>query len=80
MSLSNTATPKYYKEFRDSVLRGEIPVNKQVAMQMSLIDELISVLEQENDEYKQFTAAGTGSTPNVEGRLNWWKDKINGLA
>ena len=42
MSLSNTATPKYYKEFRDSVLRGEIPVNKQVAMQMSLIDELIA--------------------------------------
>ena len=34
----------------------------------------------ENDEYKQFTAAGTGSTPNVKGRLNWWKDKINGLA
>lgn len=42
MSLSNTDTPKYYKEFRDSVLRGEIPVNKQVAMQMSLIDELIA--------------------------------------
>jgi len=42
MSLSNTATPKYYGEFRDSVIRGEIPVNEEVSMQMNRIDELIA--------------------------------------
>lgn len=39
--LSNTATPKYYGEFRQKVLLGLIPVNKEVSMQMNLIDELI---------------------------------------
>ena len=39
--LSNTATPYYYGQFRDSVLRGEIPVNEKVSMQMNLIDDLI---------------------------------------
>lgn len=42
MVLSNTATPKYYGEFRDAVIAGEIPVNKEVAMQMELIDDLIA--------------------------------------
>ena len=42
MGLSNTATPKYYGEFRDAVLRGEIPVNKEVAMEMNRIDDLIA--------------------------------------
>lgn len=42
MSLSNTATPKYYAEFRDSVLRNEIPVNREISMEMNRIDELIS--------------------------------------
>lgn len=41
MSLSNTATPKYYAEFRDSVLRGDIPVNWEVSQQMNRIDSLI---------------------------------------
>lgn len=41
MGLSNTATPKYYAEFRDQVIAGEIPVNKEVAMQMELIDRLV---------------------------------------
>lgn len=41
MSLSNTATPKYYGMFRDAVIRGEIPVNKEVAMEMNRIDRLI---------------------------------------
>lgn len=40
--LSNTATPKYYKRFRDAVLRGEIPVNAEIAMEMNRIDELIA--------------------------------------
>ena len=42
MALSNTATPKYYGRFRDSVLRGEIPVCREVAMEMNRIDELIA--------------------------------------
>lgn len=42
MALSNTATPKYYGEFRDAVMRGEIPVNREVSMQMVRIDALIA--------------------------------------
>lgn len=41
MGLSNTATPKYYGQFRDSVLRGEIPVNREVGLEMNRIDALI---------------------------------------
>ena len=39
--LSNTATPKYYGEFRDKVIRGEIPVNEKVSLEMNRIDALI---------------------------------------
>lgn len=42
MGLSNTATPKYYGEFRDSVIRGEIPVNREISMEMNRIDALIA--------------------------------------
>lgn len=42
MALSNTATPIYYGRFRDAVLRGEIPVNKEISMEMNRIDELIA--------------------------------------
>ena len=42
MSLSNTATPKYYGQFRAAVMRGEIPVNKEIAMEMDRIDSLIA--------------------------------------
>lgn len=41
MSLSNTAVPIYYGMFRDAVVRGEIPVNEYVAMEMKRIDQLI---------------------------------------
>lgn len=41
MTLSNTATPRYYGEFRDAVLSGEIPVCKEVAQEMNRIDNLI---------------------------------------
>ena len=41
MSLSNTAVPRYYGKFRDAVMRGEIPVNKQIALEMERIDDLI---------------------------------------
>ena len=40
--LSNTATPKYYGEFRDKVLKGEIPVCKEISMEMNRIDQLIA--------------------------------------
>lgn len=39
--LSNTATPKYYGEFREKVINGEIPVNEYIAMEMRRIDALI---------------------------------------
>ncbi len=42
MALSNTAVPKYYGQFRDAVIRGEIPVCKEVSMEMNRIDELIA--------------------------------------
>ena len=42
MGLSNTATPKYYGQFRDAVMRGEIPVCKTIEMEMNRIDELIA--------------------------------------
>lgn len=41
MALSNTAVPKYYGMFRDAVLRGEIPVCKEVSMEMNRIDGFI---------------------------------------
>lgn len=42
MGLSNTAVPKYYGAFRDAVLRGEIPVCREVSMEMNRIDSLIA--------------------------------------
>lgn len=46
MALSNTAVPIYYGKFRDAVLRGEIPVCREIDMEMNRIDELIA-----NPEY-----------------------------
>lgn len=42
MSLSNTATPVYYGQFRDAVLNGEVPVSKEISMEMNRIDDLIN--------------------------------------
>ena len=42
MALSNTATPIYYGRFRDAVIRGEIPVCKEISMEMNRIDDLIA--------------------------------------
>ena len=41
-NLSNTATPKYYGQFRDAVIRGEIPINREIEMEMHRIDALIA--------------------------------------
>lgn len=42
MPLSNTAVPKYYGAFRDAVIRGEIPVCREISMEMNRIDQLIA--------------------------------------
>ena len=42
MALSNTATPKYYGQFRDAVINGEIPICKEIEMEMHRIDDLIA--------------------------------------
>ena len=42
MALSNTAVPKYYGMFRDAVIRGEIPVCREISMEMNRIDDLIA--------------------------------------
>ena len=42
MALSNTAAPKYYGQFRDAVIRGEIPVCQKISMEMNRIDDLIA--------------------------------------
>jgi phage terminase large subunit-like protein len=42
MSLSNTATPIYYGQFRDAVMRGDVPVNRWISMEMNRIDALIA--------------------------------------
>ena len=41
MALSNTAVPKYYGEFREKVLAGEIPVCYEISLEMNRIDALI---------------------------------------
>ena len=42
MALSNTATPYYYGQFREAVKRGEIPVCREIEMEMNRIDNLIA--------------------------------------
>lgn len=42
MALSNSAVPRYYGEFRNAVLRGDVPVNREIQMEMNRIDDLIA--------------------------------------
>lgn len=42
MTLSNTAVPKYYGQFRDAVIKGKIPVCREISMEMNRIDDLIA--------------------------------------
>jgi phage terminase large subunit-like protein len=62
--LSNTATPIYYGQFRDSVLAGEIPVNEEMSLQMNRIDELI-----ENPDYYYDDEAINGFVEYCESEL-----------
>lgn len=64
MALSNTATPKYYGQFRDAVIRGEIPVCKEISMEMNRIDELIA-----NPDYYYDDKA-------VEGFIKFCEDEL----
>ena len=64
MALSNTATPKYYGMFRDAVLRGDIPVCKEVSMEMNRIDALI-----ENPKYWYDDQAVNGFVAYCENEL-----------
>lgn len=64
MVLSNTATPIYYGEFRDKVLRGEILVNREVSLEMNRIDSLI-----ENPDYYYDSKAVEGFIKYCEGEL-----------
>ena len=64
MALSNTATPKYYGQFRDAVIRGEIPVCKEISMEMNRIDELIA-----NPDYYYDNKA-------VEGFIKFCEDEL----
>lgn len=50
MALSNTAVPKYYGEFRDAVIRGEIPICREIEMEMNRIDDLIDDLDYYYDD------------------------------
>lgn len=42
MALSNTAVPRYYGQFREAVIRGEIPISREVELEMHRIDDLIA--------------------------------------
>lgn len=64
MALSNTAVPKYYGKFRDAVERGEIPICREVAMEMNRIDALI-----DNPQYYY-----DGSV--VEGWINFCESEL----
>ena len=63
-SLSNTATPKYYGQFREAVKRGEIPVCREISMEMNRIDSLIA-----NPNYYYDDKAVEGWISYCEGEL-----------
>lgn len=64
MALSNTATPKYYGRFRDAVMNGEIPICKEIDLEMNRIDALI-----ENPRYWYDDAV-------VEGWIAYCEDEL----
>jgi len=64
MSLSNTAVPYYYGQFRDAVIRGEIPVCREISMEMNRIDDLIA-----NPMYYYDSDAINGFIEYCEGEL-----------
>lgn len=87
MRLSNSAVPRYYGEFRDRVLSGEIPVNKEIEMEMNRIDSLI---ENPNIYYDEGAVEGfikfcenemtltDGSDLNLLDTFKLWSEQIFG--
>lgn len=87
MRLSNSVVPKYYGEFRDKVLSGEIPVNKEIEMEMNRIDGLI---ENPNIYYDEGAVEGfikfcenemtltDGSDLNLLDTFKLWAEQIFG--
>lgn len=61
---SNTATPYYYGKFRDAVIRGEIPVNREISWEMNRIDDLI-----DNPKYYYDSEAMNGYVKYCENEL-----------
>lgn len=64
MALSNTAVPRYYGKFREAVIRGEIPVCKEISMEMNRIDDLIANpgIYYDDIQTRMFRSGGTSST------------------
>ena len=85
--LSNTAVPRYYGEFKESVLRGDIPINQFIAMEMARIDELI---ENPNYYYDESAVEGwikycekeltltDGSDVNLLPSFKLWAERLYG--
>ena len=64
MSLSNTATPRYYEEFREAVIAGEIPVPETISLQMLRIDAMI-----DNPDYYYDESRVEGFVKYCEGEM-----------
>ena len=64
MALSNTATPRYYGEFRDAVIRGDIYVNEEISMEMNRIDNLIADPRFYYDDKA------------IDGRIAYWENEL----
>jgi phage terminase large subunit-like protein len=87
MALSNTATPYYYGQFRDAVLRGEIPVCKEISLEMNRIDALIDnpSVYYDEDAVKGFIAyceneltLTDGSNLNLLDSFKLWAEQLFG--
>lgn len=87
MALSNTATPKYYGEFREKVLNGEIPVNREISMEMNRIDALIEnpmyyYDEEAVDGFVKFCekelTLTDGSNLNLMDTFKLWGEQVHG--
>ena len=87
MALSNTAVPKYYGEFRDAVMRGEKPINREIEMEMHRIDDLIANpgIWYDDEAINGFIAyceneltLTDGSNLELLDTFKWWAEQIFG--
>ena len=73
MGLSNTAVPKYYKQFRDQVIAGKIPVCENISKEMNRIDEEIK-----REEYRKAHPEEFENLETAEESLQCFFDMIGG--